>query len=176
MTARSLSGQECSTSAHSSPSGHNAFSSIRCSQRNRQIELQSRNGSRLQCSGSTLSLRHKRRRQCLGLSYGRSVTAQSTVSRNTSNGAPSDSAVAESCTQLENSTAVVCTEFVAETLLPTTSGKFRLRGYRHSLHLVRGPASHITFTCDKACRLFLDREVIGLGGDILLVLPKATLS
>lgn len=29
------------------------------------------------------------------------------------------------------------TEFVAETLLPTTSGKFRLRGYRHTVQVVR---------------------------------------
>ena len=26
-----------------------------------------------------------------------------------------------------------CTEFVAETLLPTVSGKYRLRGYRHTV-------------------------------------------
>lgn len=26
-----------------------------------------------------------------------------------------------------------CTEFVAETLLPTLSGKYRLRGYRHTV-------------------------------------------
>ncbi len=28
-----------------------------------------------------------------------------------------------------------CTEFVAETLLPTVSGKYRLRGYRHTVSL-----------------------------------------
>ena len=47
--------------------------------------------------------------------------------------------VSESTTHsyVESETARVSTDFVAETLLPTTSGKYRLRGYRHTLHKVR---------------------------------------
>lgn len=32
--------------------------------------------------------------------------------------------------------AVAKTHFIAETLLPTSSGNFRLRGYRHTVQLV----------------------------------------
>ena len=38
---------------------------------------------------------------------------------------------------LEGDRAVAKTQFIAETLLPTSSGKFRLRGYRHTIQLVR---------------------------------------
>ena len=33
-----------------------------------------------------------------------------------------------------------CTEFIAETLLPTLTGKYRLRGYRHTV--ISLPVSH----------------------------------
>lgn len=39
--------------------------------------------------------------------------------------------------ELDSDQAAVDTEFIAETLLPTSSGKFRLRGYRHAIYLVR---------------------------------------
>ena len=42
-----------------------------------------------------------------------------------------------------------CTEFVAETLLPTLTGKYRLRGYRHT---VMSLYSIITFSCCIPCR------------------------
>ena len=51
-------------------------------------------------------------------------------------GVPEAATAAGQCSQLETSQAVVCTDFIAETLLPTSSGKYRLRGYRHSVHLV----------------------------------------
>jgi hypothetical protein len=44
----------------------------------------------------------------------------------------------------------IWTEFVAETLLPTQQGKFRLRGYRHT---VGGFRSHVT-TLARCPRLF----------------------
>lgn len=42
-----------------------------------------------------------------------------------------------------------CTEFVAETLLPTTSGHYRLRGYRHTIEFV----SALEDLCDAVKRL-----------------------
>lgn len=59
---------------------------------------------------------------------------------------PADEAFARR-EELESSDAVAHTKFIAETLLPTGSGKFRLRGYRHTVHLVRPiPSSSILAT------------------------------
>ena len=41
------------------------------------------------------------------------------------------------CSVYEGTAVTICTDFVAETLLPTSSGQYRLRAYRHTLHLVR---------------------------------------
>jgi hypothetical protein len=56
-----------------------------------------------------------------------SINGATVVSYNAGNGSPLISA--EGAEALKYSV----TEFVAETLLPTRSGKFRLRGYRHSV-------------------------------------------
>ena len=57
---------------------------------------------------------------------------------------PEAATAAGQCSQLETSQAVVCTDFIAETLLPTSSGKYRLRGYRHSVHLVSALPAGLT--------------------------------
>lgn len=40
------------------------------------------------------------------------------------------------CSVFDGTARTVCTDFVAETQLPTSSGQFRLRAYRHTVHLV----------------------------------------
>jgi len=44
---------------------------------------------------------------------------------------------------VDSGTTRVSTDFVAETLLPTTSGKYRLRGYRHTLQKVNSSETSI---------------------------------
>jgi hypothetical protein len=63
-----------------------------------------------------------------------------------------------------------CTEFVAETLLPTVSGKYRLRGYRHTVH----SRLHVSI---GSVRLHLAQEMLGLTLPITRVclLPRARL-
>ncbi len=46
------------------------------------------------------------------------------------------------------------TRFIAETLLPTRHGNFRLRGYKHSVSRVpvlHGPGRMINFVADSTC-------------------------
>jgi hypothetical protein len=45
---------------------------------------------------------------------------------------------------------LVKTRFIAETLLPTKSGKFRLRGYKHSVRRRRS-CKHRCMGCDPGC-------------------------
>lgn len=60
-------------------------------------------------------------------------------------------------------TADARTDFVAETLLPTASGKFRLRGYRHTVRVVSSRRSSAALYTPphhrKTCRP-LQREVL----------------
>ena len=58
---------------------------------------------------------------------------------------------------VESETARVSTEFVAETLLPTTSGKYRLRGYRHTLYKV---SFYLSETCGIRCLLQCHGRII----------------
>ena len=54
-----------------------------------------------------------------------------------------------------------CTEFVAETLLPTVSGKYRLRGYRHTVH----SRLHVSI---GSVRLHLAQEMPGLTLSVII--------
>ena len=146
MSARELSHWECSTSC-------------RCERENLS-SIGSRKGrdhhSRL------TKARERRQRQALGKILSASVPSQKPQSSTaSSNGAASPAAPAtdsQSLCSVFGSTAVTaCTDFVAETLLPTSSGHYRLRGYRHTIEFVSAcrdlmissvflqtPPSHIT--------------------------------
>lgn len=69
-----------------------------------------------------------------------------TAAATNGSGSPSSSTTESShslCTVYGGTAVTICTDFVAETMLPTSSGQFRLRGYRHTLHLVSLRCLHL---------------------------------
>lgn len=128
MTTRELSSRECS-------------SSWQCEKEAQNARLARSRESRLLGVARGYSKRQRQSRAQSWLAVFSSGSTKSCRCNATySNGAilPSNpEANAHALCSVYGGTAVtVCTEFVAETLLPTTSGKFRLRGYRHTIHFV----------------------------------------
>ncbi len=125
MSARELSQRECSTS-------------WRCE---RESCINILMLARRRCTIRLSRASKKRQRQALGKLLSASLPPeQSRTEAVSSNGAVPLAAPAvdsQSLCSVFGSTAVTaCTDFVAETLLPTTSGHYRLRGYRHTIEFV----------------------------------------
>lgn len=131
MILRSLSQRDCSTSNRCDCEGRNTPRNYFCHSSlptYRQAHHTCIQNTAKQRAGHKYSSSRKSRFYA-ARSYGAESTSQTSTDGSGS-----------LCTVFGASAVKVCTDFVAETLLPTTSGKFRLRGYRHKLLFVSSPS------------------------------------
>jgi hypothetical protein len=147
LSQRVLSGQSCSTSAPAQPlPGRRAARCSSTGPEGSNADLrQHRLPLRTQWIGTGCQLRspHPQQQQLASRGNGNGPAVMQGLGSTLPRGNPAEADAALGGEPYD------VTEFVAETLLPTRSGKFRLRGYRHT---VRGCCDclHASETCQDA--------------------------